>query len=185
MTHPGKTLLSFWSCISKFTLQNLVRPPYRKLNRGQYPSDLRLRGNVNQPESDEPQYHGPQNNCFGCGQISTVGLHLVFETAPDLTVHCTAVISDQYEGPPGYLHGGIIATVLDEAMSKANRAGGVTAMTRQMTVEYLRPVPSNAPVQIMGSVTRSEGRKHWTQSQIQNAEGRVLAQATGLFIAIF
>ena len=139
----------------------------------------------NQPSAEEPQYHGPQNNCFGCGPQNSAGLHLAFETAPDLSVHCNTIISDQYEGPPGYLHGGIIATILDEAMSKANRAGGVTAMTRQMTVEYLRPVPSTVPIKIQGSVTRSEGRKHWTQAHIQNADGRVLAEATGLFIAIF
>jgi uncharacterized protein (TIGR00369 family) len=95
-----------------------------------------------------------------------------------------AVISENYEGPPGYLHGGIIATLLDEAMSKANRAGGVTAMTRQMQVEYLRPVPSGVGIAIRGRVVRSEGRKHWTEAQIENLEGKVLASATGLFIAI-
>jgi len=69
-------------------------------------------------------------------------------------------------------------------MSKANRAQGVTAMTRQMQVEYLRPVPSGAAIRIQGRVTRSEGRKHWTEAQIQNVDGVTLAQATGLFIAI-
>ena len=107
-----------------------------------------------------------------------------FSVAEDLSVGCDATVSDQYEGPPGYLHGGIIATLLDEAMSKANRAHGVTAMTRQMQVEYLRPVPSGSPIRIEGHVTRSDGRKHWTEAQIRNAEGRVLASATGLFIAI-
>ncbi len=95
-----------------------------------------------------------------------------------------AVISDQYEGPPGCVHGGIIATMLDEAMSKANRVRGVTAMTRQMQVDYLSPVPSGAPIRIEGRVTRSEGRKHWTEATIQAGNGTVLARATGLFIAI-
>jgi uncharacterized protein (TIGR00369 family) len=108
------------------------------------------------------------------------------DRAPDaeFQVIASATISDNYEGPPGYLHGGIIATLLDEAMSKANRAGGVTAMTRQMQVEYLRPVPSGSPIRILGAVSRSEGRKHWTAAQIENAEGVALAKATGLFIAI-
>ena len=69
-------------------------------------------------------------------------------------------------------------------MSKANRARGVTAMTRQMQVDYLRPVPSNASIRITGKVTRSEGRKHWTSAQIESATGIVLAQATGFFIAV-
>jgi uncharacterized protein (TIGR00369 family) len=131
-----------------------------------------------------PLFHGAQNHCFGCGQANPVGLKLEFSKSAEGSVVSNAVISDNYEGPPGYLHGGIIATLLDEAMSKANRAQGVTAMTRQMQVEYLRPVPSGAAIRIQGHVTRSEGRKHWTEAQIQNAEGTILAQASGLFIAI-
>jgi len=131
-----------------------------------------------------PLYHGAQNHCFGCGQGNPVGLRLNFSVSADGVVVCDATISDNYEGPPGYLHGGIIATLLDEAMSKANRAQGVTAMTRQMEVQYLRPVPSKNPIRITGKVTRSEGRKHWAEAQIHNAEGTLLAQASALFIAV-
>ena len=131
-----------------------------------------------------PLFHGAQNHCFGCGQANPAGLKLAFSLAPDGSVVSFATVSDNYEGPPGYLHGGIIATLLDEAMSKANRANGVTAMTRQMQIEYLKPVPSGSPIRIEGRVTRSEGRKHWTTARILNADGVVLAQADGLFIAI-
>jgi len=134
-----------------------------------------------------PFAHGAQNRCFGCGVANSLGLHLEFGMVPgvsDGSVASNAQISDQYEGPPGYLHGGIIATLLDEAMSKANRARGVVAMTRQMQVEYLRPVPSGAPIRIEALVTRSEGRKHWSSAQILSTDGQILATATGLFIAI-
>jgi len=137
-----------------------------------------------EPDALAPLFHGVTNRCFGCSPANSSGLHLKFSIAEDRTVFCDAIVSELYEGPPGYLHGGIIATLLDEAMSKANRAHGVTAMTRQMSVEYLRPVPSNTPIRIEGSVTRSEGRKHWTSAHIQNSEGKTLAQATGLFIAV-
>ena len=136
------------------------------------------------PEGLTPLYHGAQNHCFGCGQANPAGLKLDFSKSADGAVISDAIISDQYEGPPGYLHGGIIATLLDEAMSKANRAQGVTAMTRQMQVEYMRPVPSGAAIRIHGRVTRSEGRKHWAEATIQNAGGVILAQAIGLFIAV-
>jgi len=134
--------------------------------------------------SPELLFHGAQNHCFGCGPGNPHGLRLNFTIADDRTVVCDAVLTEFYEGPPGYLHGGIIATLLDEAMSKANRAQGVTAMTRHMNVDYLRPVSSNASIRIHGQVTRSEGRKHWATAQIHNSEGKTLAKATGLFIAI-
>ena len=136
------------------------------------------------PEELTPLYHGAQNHCFGCGQANPAGLKLDFSKSSDGAVISDAIISDQYEGPPGCLHGGIIATLLDEAMSKANRAQGVTAMTRQMQVEYLRPVPSGAAIRIQGRLNRSEGRKHWAEATIRSAGGTILAQATGLFIAV-
>ncbi len=138
-----------------------------------------------QPEPTAvPLIHGAQNHCFGCGQGNAVGLRLEFVVTTDGSVQCDANLSSDYEGPPGYLHGGIIATLLDEAMSKANRARGVTAMTRQMQVDYLRPVPSGAPIRVHARVTQSQGRKHFTEAQIQDPSGVVLAQATGLFIAL-
>jgi uncharacterized protein (TIGR00369 family) len=131
-----------------------------------------------------PLIHGAQNHCFGCGQANPAGLRLEFSVFPDKSVVCFAQVSENYEGPPGYLHGGIIATLLDEAMSKANRAHGVTAMTRHMQIEYLRPVPSGSQIRIEGRVIRSHGRKHWTESQIQDSGSTILAHASGLFIAL-
>ena len=89
-----------------------------------------------------PMIHAAQNRCFGCGQANASGLHLEFLLAEDGSVVSLPTVADTFEGPPGFLHGGVIATLLDEAMSKAVRARGLTAMTRQMEVEYLRPVPS-------------------------------------------
>ena len=84
-----------------------------------------------------PFAHSAQNRCFGCGPANDRGLHLEFLLAEDHSVVCMASISDSYEGPPGYVHGGIIATLLDEAMSKSVRAGGFTAMIR-----FMVPVPA-------------------------------------------
>lgn len=135
-------------------------------------------------ENLTPMAHSAQNRCFGCGPANPAGLHLEFLLAEDGLVVCLATVSDIFEGPAGYIHGGVIATLLDEAMSKAVRARGKTAMTRQMEIDYLRPVPSGAPIRIEGSVARSEGRKHWTEAKILDSGGTVLAQGKGLFIEV-
>ena len=132
----------------------------------------------------KPMAHAAQNRCFGCGPANPAGLHLEFLLAADNSVVCLAAIPDPFEGPPGYLHGGIIATMMDETMSKAVRARGLTAMTRQMEIDYLRPVPSGAPIRMEGSVQRSEGRKHWTEARILDEKGTVLAIGKGLFIEV-
>jgi len=129
-----------------------------------------------------PLAHSAQNTCFGCGPANSVGLHLEFFVAEDLTVICDTTLSNQYEGPPGCLHGGIIATLLDEIMSKANRAHGHTAVTRKLEVEYLRPIPSGAPIRLEGHLPHTDGRKLFPTARILNAHGTVLATATALFI---
>jgi uncharacterized protein (TIGR00369 family) len=131
-----------------------------------------------------PMAHRAQNRCFGCGQANVTGLRLEFLLAEDGTVVCLPTIPDSFEGPAGYLHGGIIATLLDEAMSKSVRARGLTAMTRQMEVEYLRPVHSGAPIRLEGRLVRSEGRKHWSEARILNPRGHILAEAKGLFVEV-
>jgi uncharacterized protein (TIGR00369 family) len=135
-------------------------------------------------ENLTPMAHGAQNRCFGCGKANPGGLHLEFQLADDQSAVSLALIPDSFEGPPGYLHGGIIATLLDEAMSKAVRASGFTAMTRHMEVDYLRPVPSDAPLRLEGRVTGKDGRKHWVEARILNSEGTALAQGKGLFIEV-
>jgi len=131
-----------------------------------------------------PMAHKAQNRCFGCGPANAGGLHLEFLLAEDGRVVCLPAIPDSFEGPAGYLHGGIIATLLDEAMSKSVRARGLTAMTRQMEISYLRPVPSGAPLRVEGRLIRSEGRKHWSEARIIDARGHALAEGKGLFIEV-
>lgn len=131
-----------------------------------------------------PMAHGAQNRCFGCGLGNATGLRLEFFLARDGTVVSFPTIADRFEGPPSYLHGGIIATLLDESMSKAVRTRGVMAMTRRMEIDYRRPVPSSTKVRMEGRVVRDEGRKHWTEARIVNDKGVTLASATGLFVEV-
>jgi uncharacterized protein (TIGR00369 family) len=131
----------------------------------------------------DAKLHGT-NRCFGCGPANPAGLHLEFLLAEDQSVIAQPVISNDFEGHPGYLHGGIIATLIDESMSKAVRARGFIAMTRHMEVDYLLPVPSGEQLRLEGRVTRNEGRKHWAEATIRSAEGTVLAQGKGLFIEV-
>ena len=112
------------------------------------------------------------------------GLQLEFLLAKDGTVVCPAVIPDFFEGHPGFLHGGIIATLLDETMSKAVRARGFTAMTRHMEVDYKRPVPSRVRFRMEGRIVRDEGSKHWVEAAIFDGEGHALAHGKGLFIEV-
>ncbi|HMH15651.1 MAG TPA: PaaI family thioesterase [Edaphobacter sp.] len=135
------------------------------------------------PTIDERASH-----CFGCGPANPQGLHLIFTSdtsnpeAPIATAHL--ILDRLHEGPPGHIHGGIVATLLDEAMSKLNRPLNVIAMTRHMEIDYLRPVPLYQPLFLISRHLSREGRKLFHQAEIQLPDGTVLARAKGLFIVV-
>ena len=97
---------------------------------------------------------------------------------------CRFRLGKRYTGPPGHCHGGIIATILDEAMGKVNKLREVVALTSEMTVKYLRPVPLNRPLRVESREVEVKARKHVNMAEILNAKGEVLARSQGVFIAI-
>lgn len=135
-------------------------------------------------ENLKPMAHSAHNRCFGCGPANATGLHLEFLLKEDGSVVTLPTVTNAFEGHPGYLHGGVIATLLDEAMSKATRAKGLVTMTRKLEVEYLKPVPSGTQLRVEGRVVKSEGRRHWLEAAIHNAEGTVLAEGKGFFVEV-
>jgi len=135
-------------------------------------------------ENLTPLARSAQNRCFGCSPANPTGLQLEFLLAEDGAAVCLTTVPDCFDGHPGCLHSGIIATLLDETMSKAIRARGLTAMTRRMEIDYLLPVPSGARLRMEGRIVRSEGRKHWTEARILNAKGTALAESKGVFIEV-
>jgi len=125
------------------------------------------------------------NYCFGCGRDNPEGLGLEFTFDKERNSFvCRFTLSRRYTGPPGHAHGGIIATILDEAMGKANRISQVTAVTQSMTVEYLRLVPLGKPLIAEGWQRSVKGRVHVNVAELRSAEGKVLARSEGTFIAI-
>jgi uncharacterized protein (TIGR00369 family) len=126
-----------------------------------------------------------KNNCFGCGKNNPDGMHLKFTYDEERNFFvCRFRLGKRYTGPPGHAHGGIIATLLDEAMGKVNKLRHVVALTSQITVDYLKPVPLNQPLRVESREVRVRGRRHINMAEILNLKGEVLARSRGLFIAI-
>ncbi|HTW31362.1 MAG TPA: PaaI family thioesterase [Candidatus Sulfotelmatobacter sp.] len=127
----------------------------------------------------------PKNYCFACGPDNPDGMHLKFTLDKKRqTFVCRFRLNNRYMGPPGHCHGGIIATILDDAMGKVNKLHQVVALTREMTVEYLKPVPLHKPLRVEGREIEKRGTKHINAAEILNAKGEVLARSRGIFIAI-
>ena len=120
----------------------------------------------------KPQVHGhdtryvkmQKNNCFVCGMNNPDGMRLKFQLDEERqTFVCKFRLGKRYTGPPGHCHGGIIASILDDAMGKVNKLHHVVALTKEMTVEYLKPVPLHKPLHVEGrevSVERPRSHQH-------------------------
>jgi uncharacterized protein (TIGR00369 family) len=126
-----------------------------------------------------------RNHCFACGKDNREGMRLKFTLDAERGRSLGRfTIAKKYQGPPGHLHGGIIATILDEAMGKVNKLRSVVALTRNMEIDYLKPVPLQQPLIVEGWQMHVRGRRHTNAAEIRNQQGDVLARGKGLFIAI-
>jgi uncharacterized protein (TIGR00369 family) len=125
------------------------------------------------------------NRCFGCGPANSYGLKLRFRLDHETNTTIARVkLTSRYEGPPGHIHGGILATLLDEAMGKVNKLFDTVSMTRHMEIEYLRPSPLNQTHTVIGRFVRRDGRKMFMEGEVRNEAGEVLVRSKGLFIII-
>lgn len=88
-----------------------------------------------------------------------------------------------YEGPPGYVHGGLLAAAFDELLGMTQSLTGNPGMTATLSVRYRKPTPLLTELVFEGRVTKTEGRKILTHGTVA-ADGVVTAEAEGLFIAV-
>ncbi len=109
---------------------------------------------------------GPGQPCFGCGPDHPIGFHLTFDKdGPDVVTHFTP--SEKYQGPPGIMHGGLVATLADEIAAWAIIALlGKFGFTAQMTCKLHKPVRIGVPLVGRGSITRDARRIVQTRAVI-------------------
>src|ERR1700686_905698 len=126
-----------------------------------------------------------KNYCFACGKNNPggMGLRFTYDEQRNSFV-CRFRLGKRYTGPPGHCHGGIIATILDEAMGKVNKLRQGVALTSEITGSYLNPVPLRQPLRVESREVKGKGWKHINMAEILNEKGEVLARGEGLFIAI-
>jgi thioesterase superfamily protein len=88
-----------------------------------------------------------------------------------------------YEGPPGYVHGAIVAAIFDMLLGLANVLSGNPAMTGTLTVRYRRPTPLNTDLAFEARTAKTEGRKVIATGTV-TAGGEVTAEAEGIFVSL-
>jgi acyl-coenzyme A thioesterase PaaI-like protein len=95
-----------------------------------------------------------------------------------------ALLGPAYEGPPGYVHGGMSSLLMDQLLGSAAIAAGLWGMTVRLEVDYRRPVPLSTPLTMRAQVTEAAGRKCVVTGTIATAAApdRTLVEARGVFV---
>lgn len=122
--------------------------------------------------------------CFGCSPGHAHGLRLTFERTADGCVTRPTLAGDLC-GIRGYAHGGIVATLLDEVCGWALIGHyGRFGLTRTLSIEYLRPVPTGEPIVARARILAREGRDARVEGQVEDAAGTVLARAHSEWVLV-
>ena len=115
--------------------------------------------------------------CFGCGRKNPIGLKLSFTREGD-TLRAEFTPGTVHQGWPGIVHGGILAALLDEAMSNAVYGEGVTCLTASLQTRLRQPAKVNEPLLITARVTRNRKRLVETEARLCLKDGTVVAEST-------
>ncbi|GAA5826631.1 hypothetical protein JCM11251_002827 [Rhodosporidiobolus azoricus] len=109
---------------------------------------------------------------------------LVFTTLDKKASVLIAHVGGGLCGHEGVVHGGLLATVMDEALGRTALLSLPTniGVTATLTMNYKKPTFANQYLVIRTQLERQQGRKAWVKGTIENTEGEVLAEATALFV---
>jgi acyl-coenzyme A thioesterase PaaI-like protein len=132
-------------------------------------------------DSDRPwrQDSDLARHCYACGDLNPIGLHLHFREQEGWWV-ADFIARTEHQGYPGYVHGGIVSTLLDEAMGWATYGNNVWALTGKLELRLRGIVPTGRPLLVRGRIARDRGRTLDVIADLSDAEGKVLAEARGL-----
>jgi uncharacterized protein (TIGR00369 family) len=122
--------------------------------------------------------------CFACGVDNPIGLHLTFRTEGEEYV-TTFQADARYQGYHGIIHGGIVATLLDEVMVRQVWEQAGPSATAKLDIRYRQPAPVGQPITVRGRITAvRRGRLFETAAEARLADGTVLAEAVGLIMCL-
>jgi uncharacterized protein (TIGR00369 family) len=123
------------------------------------------------------------HNCFACGEMNEIGLHLRLNLEPS-RCWTELVMPRRFEGWEGIIHGGILCTILDEVMAWALVVHDNWGVTARMAIDFRRPVSVGQSIRAEGWITEARRRIQVTAGRIVDSRtGDELAAAQATYVA--
>ncbi|MCL6639271.1 MAG: PaaI family thioesterase [Firmicutes bacterium] len=121
--------------------------------------------------------------CFACSPKNPIGLKLTFQQDGDVC-RCRFTARPEHQGWRDLLHGGLIATLLDEVMAQWLWARGITAMTAEMTTRFSRAVPVGRELLLESRLEADRGKVAELSGRLVLPDGTVAARARAKFLKL-
>ena len=121
--------------------------------------------------------------CFACGRKNPIGLKLQFGFDGDDYVTIFEV-RPEHQGWAGIVHGGLLATALDETMARLLWEKDINAITGRLEVRYHKPVRIGDSLQIRGRITRRHSPITETTAEAVRPDGTVVAEAQAVSMEV-
>ncbi len=122
--------------------------------------------------------------CFVCGKDNPVGLSVAFEIdAATRSISAVFTPTTRHQGYEGIVHGGILSSLLDEAMAKLTFGLGIPALTAEMTVKFKNPAAPGSELRISGQIRGETRRLILAEARIERGPV-IIAEATGKLLRI-
>jgi uncharacterized protein (TIGR00369 family) len=125
------------------------------------------------------QDHG---SCFVCGKTNPNAIGVEWYLDDDKNIEANFIFTIHHQGPPGYVHGGASAAVLDEAMGLAIWQAGYRAVTVNLTIDYRKPVPLGDTIRIRGMMSGKADRRIEASGEILLPDRSVAVFAKGIYV---
>jgi uncharacterized protein (TIGR00369 family) len=127
------------------------------------------------------RYAFADHHCFACGRDNPIGMRLRIELGEgEARTEWTA--GEDYVGWSDKLHGGIIATLLDEVMAWAPSSFDSWAVTAEMTVRFRSPALPGERLEATARVTDRRRRIYEVQGEVRGVDGRLVAEGSGRYL---
>ncbi|MEN6460248.1 MAG: PaaI family thioesterase [Syntrophomonas sp.] len=125
-------------------------------------------------------------NCFVCGRQNEIGLKMTWVNDIDNNqIRSVVTIPESFNGYPGIVHGGIVATMLDETSGRAILIDGdmdKLFVTARLDIKYRNPTPTDTPLTVVGWVIKQKGSYAQVAAEIRLPDGKVTAECTALVV---
>lgn len=121
--------------------------------------------------------------CFGCSKKNPIGLKLDFiKEGEDFYSDFTS--GKELQGYPGMLHGGIIATLLDEVMANNLFTQGLLVVTAEMNIRYIHKIPIGEKLRIYSRQLNQKSRLYEMEGWIEDSQGKILAKGNSKLLSM-